>query len=231
MKWLFIALLTTNLVFYSIMQAREQRRTESLSQHHQVNETQIRLIGNRLHPEPQGLEATADLSIRFSPEGESSCVEWSNLTAEAVARARPMLAALQLGEKLTERAATESTTYWVYIPPLPNLAAAQKKISELKALDVEDSFLIQDGTQWQYGVSLGVFSTEGSAIQYLEVLRGKGVRSAKTGRYEPSATLPEFIIKNPTGEILVELEKLSKSFAGSTLRDGKCDSFRAAATR
>ncbi|MDR1349290.1 MAG: SPOR domain-containing protein [Zoogloeaceae bacterium] len=74
----------------------------------------------------------------------------------------------------------EANGWWVFIPPLADRAAAEKKAAELTQLGIRDFFIANNGAQ-QFAISLGIFSSEESAHRHLEELRGKGVRSARVG--------------------------------------------------
>ena len=72
----------------------------------------------------------------------------------------------------------EGNGWWVFIPPLAGKAEAEKKAGELRALEVTDYFILQDGPS-RHAISLGVFSSEKGAQDRLTELKAKGVRSAK----------------------------------------------------
>ena len=73
----------------------------------------------------------------------------------------------------------ESSSYWVHIPPQPNKAAAEKKAAELKALNVQDFYVVQDEGANRYAISLGLFKSETAASEYLQGLGKRGVKSAR----------------------------------------------------
>jgi hypothetical protein len=76
-----------------------------------------------------------------------------------------------------------SESWWVFIPPQGDRAAAEKKASELAALGLdakEYSIVNEEGPQ-QFAISLGVYSREENANRRLEELRDKRVRSARVG--------------------------------------------------
>lgn len=117
------------------------------------------------------------------PTGPQSCVVWSELTGLEANR----LAGL-VEEKFTdfkvERRATpvEGGGWWVFIPPLPSKADAERKAGELKRMGVNDFFIVQEAGPNRFAISLGVFSNEQGANDQLANLKVKGVRSAKVGQ-------------------------------------------------
>lgn len=110
-----------------------------------------------------------------------TCAEIGNFDATDAQRFESRLAALSLGDRVTRRAIADSARHIVYIPPLGNREAAERKAAELRKFGVEDFFIIQDNSALQWGISLGVFKTEEAANNQLAMLNKKGVRSARVG--------------------------------------------------
>jgi hypothetical protein len=75
--------------------------------------------------------------------------------------------------------AGEGSSWWVFIPPLPGKAEAEKKAAELRQLGIGDYFIIQDNSSNRFAISLGVFSSEKGGNERLAEVKAKGVRSAK----------------------------------------------------
>ena len=72
-----------------------------------------------------------------------------------------------------------SASYWVFIPPPESKADLDKKIAELKKLNVPEFFVIQENGPNNRAISLGLFSSKEAATARLDVLRGKGIKTAK----------------------------------------------------
>ena len=96
---------------------------------------------------------------------------------------------------------------------------AQKKVAELKALGIDEYFIVQDEGKMQWAVSLGVFSTEDAARSRLETLRAKGVKTAQTGERETRVTKIWFQVRNPEAVLQAKLRDLAQGFPGTDLRD------------
>jgi hypothetical protein len=128
-------------------------------------------------------DKTAVSAEKPVPAGPQSCLVWSELTGPEATR----LASL-VEEKFTdfkaERRATpvEGGGWWVFIPPLPAKADAERKAGELKRMGVDDFFIVQEAGPNRFAISLGVFSSEQGANDQLSNLKAKGVRSAKVGQ-------------------------------------------------
>lgn len=115
------------------------------------------------------------------PEAEK-CQAWTGLS---LADADTLDGALA-GERFAtlrrvRHTIAETTSWWVFIPPLANKVEAEKKTGELKRFGVPEYFIIQDAGPNRFAISLGIFSSEQAAEDRLAALRSKGVRSAKAG--------------------------------------------------
>jgi hypothetical protein len=109
------------------------------------------------------------------------CLAWAALAqveAERVSR----VVSRGFSEFKLQQVATngEGNGWWVHIPPLADRAAADKKSGELRALGVNEYFIVQDGPG-RNAISLGVFSNEKGARERLNQLQVQGVRSARLG--------------------------------------------------
>lgn len=114
------------------------------------------------------------------PPGPQSCVVWSVLSGAEANRLASLLEEKFSDFKMERRATpVEGAGWWVFIPPLPSRADAEKKAGELKRMGVADYFIIQESGPNRFAISLGVFSNEAGASAQLANLKGKGVKSAK----------------------------------------------------
>lgn len=150
------------------------------------------------------------------------CLEWGDFSGNDLKRATEVLSAMQLGDKLSQRQVEYNKGYWVYIPPLKNKAAANKKVSQLKALGVRDYFIVQDSGTLRYAISLGVFKTQEAAQNHLSELQVKGVRSAKVGERASKLKTTMFILDNVDALIEGKLTATGKDFPGSELKNVPC---------
>lgn len=139
----------------------------------------------------------------------TACTEVGAFDEAEAKKFETQLAGLSLGDRLTRRTITDGTRYIVYIPPLANKEAADKKGAELKRLGVEDFFVIQDNSALQFGVSLGVFKTEEAAKKHLADLNQKGVRTAKIAAHGGKVA---FQLRGLDAAAQAGLQKISESF-------------------
>lgn len=107
------------------------------------------------------------------------CLSWRPLPVADADRLTALLAKRFGDYKVTRKmSASEGNGWWVFIPPLPGKAEADKKSEELRELGVKEFYVVQD-TQNRFAISLGVFSTEKGGQDWLAELKAKGVRSAQ----------------------------------------------------
>ncbi|MBI1174866.1 MAG: hypothetical protein GC139_06315 [Sideroxydans sp.] len=152
----------------------------------------------------------------------AACMEWGEFAGDDLARATAALAAMKLGDQLTQHEVEQNIGYWVYMPPRRNRASAERKVAQLKALGVTDYFIVQDAGKWLNAVSLGVFRTADAAQKYLEGLQEKGVRSAVVGERQSKLKFTVFAFRNPDAAITAKVVALQKDFPGSELKAAAC---------
>ncbi|MGA9666110.1 MAG: SPOR domain-containing protein [Gallionella sp.] len=151
-----------------------------------------------------------------------ACLEWGDFSGPDLARATAALSALQLGDKLSRRQVEQDIGYWVYIPPLKNRAAMNRKIAELKALGVTEYFVVQGAGHWQNAISLGVFKSRDAAQNFLNYLHSKGVHTAKVGERASKLKTTIFKLNRIDAPTLEKLTAMQKDFAGSELKNVPC---------
>src|SRR4029078_11214177 len=168
---LFLLLVAANLALFawSHYYATPDGSADPEPSRRQVNPERIRLLTG---PELAGLPALkprpvaeapqaalVDASSRVSPSG-GNCVEWGGFAVAEAPRAEQVLEPLALGARVSPRAREAKAGWWVFIPPQANRAAAMKKTAELKALGIDDYFVIQEEGAMRWAGSLRVFSSE-----------------------------------------------------------------------
>ncbi len=114
-------------------------------------------------------------------QSQTQCLAWNKLSDANAKRITDLLKSKHPSLKTVVRPNSAAATWWVYIPPLPNRAAAEKKTAELKNLDVPEYFIVQEDGPRRHSISLGIFSNETAARERLKELQNKGVRSARVG--------------------------------------------------
>jgi len=147
------------------------------------------------------------------------CIEWGSFTVADASQAQAALEPLQLGPRLGQRRTEESAGWWVFIPPQGSRPAAQKKAAELKALAVDDYFVVQDDGPYRWALSLGVFRSEEAAQARLTTLREQGVRSAQVGPRETPVAKVWLQVKAVDAGLYARLKEVARGMEGSELRE------------
>ncbi|HUQ75074.1 MAG TPA: SPOR domain-containing protein [Burkholderiales bacterium] len=154
-----------------------------------------------------------------TPAQAAKCIEWGSFTIADAPRAEQALEPLALGPRLAHRRTEEQAGWWVFIPPQTNRPAALRKAAELKALAVNDYFIVQEDGAWRWALSLGVFRTEEAARAHLAALRGQGVRSAQVGPRETIVPKVWLQVKGVDAPLEAKLRDAAREIEGSELRN------------
>ena len=153
---------------------------------------------------------------------DSSCYKWGNFTKTNLPAAQVVLVRLGLESVVNqEQGANEDRRFWVYYPPLKSADLAQQKSVEIKAMGVEELFIVQD-SQWRNAISFGLFQDEQLASSLLSELQAKGVKGATKALRSPGKSLNSLLIKAVTAEKALELQKIRPEFVGTDLMPAAC---------
>lgn len=209
MRLVFFLLLLVNLVFYVwsagfLGSPGGGREPERLAQ--EISPEKIRIVTDR--PPPAKVEPKPGIECRLV----------KGLAAADLTAVENLLKNSE-GVTLNVKTAPATSAHWVLIPALANRVFADKKLAELKQLGVEDAKIINDETSGPLVVSLGVFSTDKAAQDYLLALNKKGVRSAKTeARERPAA--PTGLEVRAIAAFLQQLPETLAAYPGASV--GEC---------
>ena len=147
----------------------------------------------------------------------AACVEFSGIAPAEAARAREAFAALQLGQRLSERRIEDITRYWVYVPPTNDRRAAESRMAELRRQGVADLSIRPDNA-----ISLGVFSSEEAARRFLTTISARGIRGAEQGPFTRDLREMVMLIRDPDTELVARLAVLQRDYPRSQLRAVPC---------
>jgi hypothetical protein len=155
-------------------------------------------------------------------ESATSCYKWGNFTKTNLPAAQVVLVRLGLQSVVNqEAAAQEDRRFWVYYPPLKSADLAEQKASEIKALGVDELFIVQD-SQWRNAISFGLFQDEHLASVLLDDLHAKGVKGATKALRSPGKSLSSLLVKAVSPETALELHKIKPEFVGTDLTPTAC---------
>lgn len=231
MRVLFWILLLGNLAFFAAMQwgwpmlvGERAIQTQPALHAEKIRLLNATQTGQETTSQSQEVsDAASSAPSPATPASDpATCMEWSEFTGADLVRATAGLAALKLGDKLSQRQIEHSIGYWVYIPPLKDKAAVSQKVSQLKARSIDDYFVVTEAGKWQNAISLGVFKTPEAAQAYLEGLLAKDVRSAQVGERTSKFKTTIFVLNGLDAEIGGKLAAMQKDFPGSELKNTPC---------
>ena len=236
MRKLFWILVLANVAFFGAMRMGWLWWGEQATQAQPaLHENMIRLLGEPKIPPvaalpapvpvsapvPASAPAAASVPVAAKP-GTLACLEWGDFSGADLARASSALSAMQLGDRLSQHQIEYSTGYWVYIPPLKDRAAINRKINELKARGIREYFVVQNESEWRNAISLGVFKTQEAAQHFLDELRNKAVRSAQVGQRASKFRVTRFSLNGVGVLIEAKMTAMQKEFPGSELKHVPC---------
>ncbi len=152
----------------------------------------------------------------------TTCYTWGNFTQTNLPAAQVVLARLGLQSEIKqEQVATEDRRFWVYYPPLKSAELAESKAAEIRALGVQELYIVQD-SQWRNAISFGLFQDEQLASGLLNELQNKGVKNATKALRSAGKSLSSLLIKAVSLEAATELQKIKPEFVGTELASITC---------
>ena len=190
-----------------------------------MSEIEANRLNKQLAPEKIKL-LTPQQVVALGPAKASQlanvCLEWGAFTDQEKGAVLAALEPLHLGRQMTQRRVENTSAYWVYLPPLPSKAAAERRVAELRALGLKDFFILNDGAL-RNAISLGVFKTEDSANKFLDALRTQGVSNAKAGARTQTMQQTVIVLRDPQPSQTQQIQSLRAEFTGSDVQIGPCD--------
>ena len=211
MRTLFLLLLFANVAFFAWARyvAPPEGAADPAPLSRQIEPEKLRIIAARDLPPPTPPKP---------PVIPTKCLEWGSFTLADAPGAEQRLEPLALGPRLAQRRTEETAGWWVFIAPQANRSAALKKAAELKALGIEDYFIVQEEGANRWALSLGVFRTEESAQSHLAALRRQGVRSAQVGARETLVPKIWLQVKSVDAPLEAKLKEIALQIDGSELQ-------------
>ena len=215
MRLVFLALLLANAAFFAWSQhsAPDKTAADANPLARQVEPEKLKIVppGELRPPPPAPKPAAAAAPL-------VACLEWGSFTVSDYPRAEKALEPLALGGRLAQRRTEEVAGWWVHMPPQGSRQAALRKSGELKALGVQDYFIVAEDGEWRWALSLGVYRTEEAAQARLAALRAQGVRSAVVAPRETVVPKVWLQVKGVDAALEARLKDVARQVEGSELR-------------
>ncbi len=167
-------------------------------------------------------ESTTALSatVQLAPT-TTGCFEWGIFSDTGLVNAQNVLEKLSLQATVKEQSSQQPKRFWVYRPPLKSAAEAQQRAAEIKALGVQDLFVVQE-TKWKNAISFGIFEDEQLATKLLQELQAKGVKGVVKALRSRGRGNSSLLLNNISENDVVELKKLKPNFPEADLKEVSC---------
>ncbi|HTM61370.1 MAG TPA: SPOR domain-containing protein [Burkholderiales bacterium] len=227
MRALFLLLVLANAGFFAWSRyvSPPDATADPLPLTRQIEPEKVKVVTPNEIPAPAPAPAktpTANAAPAATPTATPvalKCMEWGSFTIADAPRAEKALEPLALGPRLAHRRTEETAGWWVFIPPQGNRASAVRKAAELKALGVDEYFIVQEAGPYRWSLSLGVFRNEDAAQARLAALRTQGVRSAQAAPRELVVPKVWLQVKNVDAPLQARLKDTARTIEGSELRE------------
>ena len=213
MRTILLLLLLANVTLFGYTRLDSAGRGEAARLAQQVHPDSIRLLT------PQQVAALGPAKVAALAD---VCLEWGPFSDGERARVLAELEPASLGRLLTQKRVEITTAYWVFVPRLPNKAAAEKRAAELKEAGVNDLFVVDSGPQ-RLAISLGLFRTEEAATTHVAALGRLGIADARVGPRQQVVAQTQLIIRDPEAAVVARVKALQPRFPGSEIAIGACE--------
>jgi hypothetical protein len=215
-RTLFLLLLFANLALYAWARfGVPAEAADPAPQSRELAPEKLKVVAPANLPAP----SAAKKPVSAPTSTSISCLEWGSFTLADAPRAEQALEPLGLGARLAQRRTEEVAGWWVFMPPQANRQAAVRKAAELKALGVDEYFIVQEEGEHRWGLSLGVFRTEEGAQARLAALRAQGVRTARVGPRETVVPKVWLQVKSVDAPLQARLKEIARQVDGSELKE------------
>jgi len=213
MRTVLILLLLANLTFFGYTRLDTTWDGDAVRLVEQVQPDKIKLLT------PQQVAALGPAKVAALAD---VCLEWGPLSDADRVRAVSDLEALALGKLLTQRRIETNMAFWVYLPPAPNRADAERRAAEVKARGIAGASIVDSGPQ-RHAVSLGAFATEDAAKARLAEVVKLGAANAKLGPRQQVVVQALLVIRDPQAPVVAKLRDLVPAYPGSEAKIGNCE--------
>jgi hypothetical protein len=149
------------------------------------------------------------------------CLEWGPLSDTERARALADLAPLALGTLVSQRR-VETDGYLVTLQGFASRAAAERRLSELRAQAMGDVAVLDLGGG-QFAVSLGVYRSEQAANGRADALAQQGIAGARIVPRAKGVPQTMIVIRDPPQAAVARMREVVPAYPGTEVRVGTCE--------
>jgi hypothetical protein len=229
LKFIFWTLLGLNALLFAYGQGYlgnvSGAEHEPMRMKNQLNADKLKLVASAnvtssVAASAVAITVSSASAVASATPAANACFEIGNFSSAEARRFEARLASLDLGERMhrVTLPGAEVTSHIVYIPSQGSKEAAERKAAELKELGVTNYFIMSDGDQMKWAISLGVFKSEAAAESLLTALGKQGVHSAKMSPRSAGAKLA-YQFRAVSGVARASIDDIAGSFASQETRD------------
>jgi len=151
----------------------------------------------------------------------ASCYEWGVFSAANLTGAQSAVDKLSLHGTVKEQTSQQAKRFWIYSPPFKTSQEAKVKAAELKALGIEDIFVVQEA-KWKNAISFGIFEDENLALKLMSELKTKGVKNVAKALRNQGDGHSSLIFNNLAETEAARLRELKPDFPEADLKEISC---------
>lgn len=219
MRYLFWLLLVVNLGLFTYFNLDLILPSKPQIKALEINPEKIRLL---TPSEIETLPKKNNASTPITPAPVAlACYEWGIFSDANFEGAQAAAARLSLQMSIKNEDSKQAKRFWVYRQPLSSASEAQKKAEEIKALGVEDLFVVQE-EKFKNAISFGIFEDEQLAIKLLNELKAKGVKNVSKALRSQGKSHSSLVLTNVGDKEASALEELQPDFPEATLKKVSC---------
>jgi cell division septation protein DedD len=172
-------------------------------------------------PAPAPEPAPASAAAAAAAPQLLACTEVGTFGANTAHRFETRLAKLELGEHQArvEVPVQDVTSYLVHLPPQGSKEAAERKAAELRALGVENFFVMSGDSPLKWAISLGVFKSQAAAEALIASLGKQGVHTARIYPRGPQTTRFAYQFRDIDADTRSKIAGIADAFESAELKD------------
>jgi len=154
-----------------------------------------------------------------APAPADACVAYAGLTEAQAENLMQTALASRTDLRIERKTSTTPSAWWVRIPPSGGKEGAERRVAELRALGINDLFIVHDAGPNQFAISLGLFKTEAKAQQHLATLQNKRVQTASIATR--SAVVHRIEVRGPAATLETVSRSRTVRQSGATISECK----------
>ncbi|MBI1396556.1 MAG: hypothetical protein GC151_11300 [Betaproteobacteria bacterium] len=201
------------LAAFGLVVWNQHRQPGAVPADPEVNADQIRIV--RGEPEPVAPPPPA-------PAAPAVCLRIGPLSGDEVAQVRKSLAPIDASGRLSVAPMSAAAEWWVYVPPKRTRTLAEREVARLKALGIDEHYVVQDDSDMRFAISLGIFRTRDSAERFANRMRSRGVRNVVVGTRGQQIELSAVFVTAPTDADTARVVEVKADYPGAEVRPVPC---------